>query len=46
MTNPSGYFKEEKFLSLSAIVEFFEKRPSVSTTKKKNFESIFSPLKK
>ena len=45
MTNPSGYFKEGKFRSLSAIVEFFEKRLSVSTTKKKNFESIFSPLK-
>ena len=43
--NPSNYFKEEKFHSLSAIVEHFYKHSSVATTKKKNFESIFS-LKK
>ena len=40
--NPSNYFKEEKFHSLSAIIEHFEKHRSVSNIKNKNFESIFS----
>ena len=48
--NPSNYFKEEKFHSLSAITEHFEKHPSVTSIKNKNFESTFSlkktPLKK
>ena len=49
-SNPLNYFKEEKFHSLSAIIEHFEKHPSVSNIKNKNFKSIFSfkktPLKK
>ena len=40
--NPSNYFKEEKFHSLSAIIEQFEKHRSVSNIKNKNFEYIFS----
>ena len=38
--NPN-YFKEEKFHSISAIIEHFEKLSSVSNIKNKNFESIF-----
>ena len=40
--NLSNYFKEEKFDSLSAITEHFEKHPSVTNIKNKNFESTFS----
>ena len=43
--NPFNYFKEEKFHSLSAIIEHFKKYPSVTNIKNKNFESTFS-LKK
>ena len=39
--NPSNYLKEEKFHSISAIMEHFEKHPSVSNIKNKNCESIF-----
>ena len=42
MPNPSNYFKEEKFHSLSAIIKNFEKHPSVANIKNKNFESTFS----
>ena len=40
--NSSKYFKEEKFYSLSVIIERFEKHPSISNIKNKSFESIFS----
>ena len=40
--NPSNYFKEGKFHSLSAFAEHFENHPSDSNIKNKNFESIFS----
>ena len=40
--NSSKYFKEEKFYSLSVIIEHFEKHPSISNIKNKSFESIFS----
>ena len=39
---PSNYFKEEKFHSLSDIIEHLEKHQSVSDIKNKNLESIFS----
>ena len=42
ISNISNYFKEEKFHSLSAIIEHFEKHLSISNMKNKNFESIFS----
>ena len=40
--NPPNYFMEEKFQSLSAIIENFEKHPSVSNIQNKNFKFIFS----
>ena len=40
--NLSNYFKEENFHSLSAIIEHFEKHPSVTNIKNKNLESTFS----
>ena len=40
--NSSNYFQEEKSHSLSAIIEHFEKHPSVTNIKNKNFESTFS----
>ena len=48
--NPSNYFKEAEFHSLSDILEHFEKHPCVSNIKNKNSEYIFlsqrPPLKK
>ena len=38
--NPCNYFKKEKFYSLPAIIEDFEKHSS--NIKSKNFKSIFS----
>ena len=38
--NPCNYFKKEKFYSLPAIIEDFEKH--LSNIKSKNFKSIFS----
>ena len=40
--NPSNYIKEEKFHSVSAIIEHFEKHPRATNIKNKNFESTFS----
>ena len=42
VSNSSNYFKKEKFHSLSAIIEHFEKHLSISNIKNNNFESIFS----
>ena len=42
ITNPSNYFKEDKFHSLSVFIGHFQKRPSFINIKKKNFESTFS----
>ena len=42
LPNPSNHFKEDKFLFLAAITERFEKHPSVSNIKNKNFKSILS----